>query len=72
MAAAVKASSHCQALGREMLPDLQTAGAKRDLVEFDPSGGVDVRLYWQQWRLRSPALERVARAVRETASTTLR
>jgi LysR family transcriptional regulator, chromosome initiation inhibitor len=59
-------------LGWGMLPDLQTAGAKRDLVEFDPSGGVDVRLYWQQWRLRSPALERVARAVRETASTTLR
>lgn len=57
--------------GWGMLPDLQAARARPELVEFDPGGGVDVRLYWQQWRLRSPALERVAQAVRVTASTTL-
>ena len=58
-------------LGWGMLPDLQAARATRELVDFDPSGGVAVRLYWQQWRLRSPALDRVAGAVREAATTAL-
>jgi LysR family transcriptional regulator (chromosome initiation inhibitor) len=34
-----------------------------ELVELDPHGAVDVVLYWQQWRLRSPSLDRVADAV---------
>ena len=34
-----------------------------ELVELDPDGAVDVVLYWQQWRLRSPTLDRVAEAV---------
>jgi LysR family transcriptional regulator (chromosome initiation inhibitor) len=34
-----------------------------ELVELDPDGSVDVVLYWQQWRLRSPSLDRVADAV---------
>jgi len=38
-----------------------------ELVELDPDGAVDVVLYWQQWRLRSPSLDRVADAVRTAA-----
>ncbi|TFV66337.1 UNVERIFIED_ORG: LysR family transcriptional regulator ArgP [Bacillus sp. AZ43] len=49
------------------LPDLQVAMARdtevAELVEIDPDGATDVVLYWQQWRLRSPALDRVAEAV---------
>ncbi len=41
------------------------------LVEFDARGGVDVILYWQQWKLRSPALDRVATAIREGAAAYL-
>ncbi len=58
-------------LGWGMLPDLQAARAQPELVEFDPSGAIEVRLYWQRWRLRSPALERVAQAVRQTANKIL-
>ncbi|MBB3678665.1 LysR family transcriptional regulator ArgP [Modestobacter versicolor] len=34
-----------------------------ELVELDDGGAVDVVLHWQQWRLRSPSLDRVADAV---------
>ena len=58
-------------LGWGTLPDLQLAGATEvdaaDLAELDPGGATDVVLYWQQWRLRSPALDRVAEAVRDAA-----
>jgi LysR family transcriptional regulator (chromosome initiation inhibitor) len=37
------------------------------LTELDVDGGVDVVLHWQQWRLRSPSLDRVADAVRTAA-----
>jgi LysR family transcriptional regulator (chromosome initiation inhibitor) len=48
-------------MGWGMLLTLQdTTG---DLVELDGDGAVDVVLYWQQWRLRSPSLDRVADAV---------
>ncbi len=60
-------------LGWGMLPDQQTArptGAS-DLLDLDPRGGVDVSLYWQQWRLRSPALDLVADAVRAAAGAQL-
>jgi len=36
-------------------------------LRLDPTRTVDVVLYWQQWRLRSPALEAVAAAVQEAA-----
>ena len=42
-----------------------------ELVEIDADGAVDVVLYWQQWRLRSPSLDRVADAVRTAARTAL-
>jgi LysR family transcriptional regulator (chromosome initiation inhibitor) len=58
-------------LGWGMVPDLQRVGAAGDdvdeLVELDPDGATDVVLYWQQWRLRSPALDRVAETVRDAA-----
>ncbi len=55
-------------LGWGMIPDLQGA---TDLVELDPAGGIDVHLYWQQWRLRSAALDEVAAAVRAAAADVL-
>ena len=39
---------------------------------LDPGGSVDVMLFWQQWRLHSPALDRAADAVRTAARTMLR
>jgi LysR family transcriptional regulator (chromosome initiation inhibitor) len=54
-------------LGWGMVPDLQRAGSQDDLVELDPDGATDVVLYWQQWRLRSPSLDRVAAAVQAAA-----
>lgn len=52
-------------LGWGMIPDLQGAVPERagELVDVDPAGAVDVELYWQQWKLRSPVLDRVAAAV---------
>jgi len=50
-------------LGWGMLPDLQT-GPDDGLVELDPAGAVDVVLWWQQWKLRSPSLDALADAVR--------
>ena len=58
-------------LGWGMVPDLQTREGD-GLVEVDPAGSVDVRLYWQQWRLCSAAVERVADAVRTRAAHVLR
>ena len=59
-------------LGWGMVPDLQVAGEGAGaLVELDPAGSTDVVLYWQQWRLHSPALDRVAEAVQEAARVQL-
>lgn len=56
-------------LGWGMLPDLQArehleAGR---LVVLEPDVLVGVALHWQQWALRSPALESVAEAIRAAA-----
>ncbi|SNS02474.1 transcriptional regulator, LysR family [Geodermatophilus pulveris] len=48
-------------LGWGMVPALQEPAG--ELVDLDPDGAVDVVLYWQQWRLRSPGLDRVAAAL---------
>ena len=45
--------------------------AEPGLVELDPAGAVDVVLYWQQWRLRSPTLDRVREAVLAAAGREL-
>jgi LysR family transcriptional regulator (chromosome initiation inhibitor) len=57
-------------LGWGMVPDLQ-AGSGTELVELDARGAIDVQLFWQQWRLRSAALERVAAAVDAQARAAL-
>jgi LysR family transcriptional regulator (chromosome initiation inhibitor) len=60
-------------LGWGMIPDLQLAqDTGADLVDLDPAGGMDVELYWQQWRAAGPTLDRVARAVQATATQFLR
>src|SRR4051812_29298468 len=46
--------------GWGMVPTLQEPPG--ELVALDPDGAVDVVLYWQQWRLRSPSLDHVAGA----------
>ncbi|WP_405849220.1 LysR family transcriptional regulator ArgP [Streptomyces sp. NBC_01518] len=61
-------------LGWGMVPEMQAASLLSDgrLVNFAPSRSVDVPLYWQQWKLDSPALAAVAGAVMETAAGALR
>ena len=46
-----------------MVPDLQARVIAAKLVVLHPTYTVDVVLYWQQWRLRSTALDRVREAV---------
>jgi LysR family transcriptional regulator (chromosome initiation inhibitor) len=60
-------------LGWGMVPDLQAEDDLREdrLVDLDPGGQVDVELYWQQWRVAGPTLERVAAAVRTAAAAAL-
>jgi LysR family transcriptional regulator (chromosome initiation inhibitor) len=55
--------------GWGMVPDQQEPPG--ELVELDPHGAVDVVLFWQQWRLRSASLDRVAAAVLAAARTAL-
>ncbi len=47
-------------MGWGMVPDVQRPPG---LVDLDPDGAADVTLHWQQWRLRSAALDRVAAVV---------
>lgn len=58
-------------IGWGMVPDLQAGQGARDLVELGPARHLDVRLFWQQWRLRSAALDRVAALVRQAARSAL-
>ncbi len=59
--------------GWGLLPRLQTRELldAAALVEFDRRHRVAVTLYWQQWKLRSPALDRVAAALRAGAAARL-
>ncbi len=61
-------------MGWGMLPDLQSqdAEAAGRLVGFDDAASLTVPQFWQQWRLHSPTLDRVATAVREAAAAHLR
>ncbi|WP_440711126.1 LysR family transcriptional regulator ArgP [Herbiconiux sp. YIM B11900] len=56
--------------GWGMLPDLQSAGL--GLVEIDPGSFGDVPLHWQQWHLRTAALDRVASTIATAAAAALR
>ncbi len=60
-------------IGWGMVPDLQSAHPLRrgSLVSFDDRHPIDVPLYWQQSRLRSDSLDRVARAVQAAAAASL-
>ncbi|SFE16105.1 LysR family transcriptional regulator ArgP [Blastococcus tunisiensis] len=58
--------------GWGMLPELQLADGKRTVTSFDPAGAVDVALHWQQWRLESDPLGRVADALIRAARAALR
>ena len=42
------------------------------LAEFAPGRRLEVPLFWQQWRLDSPALATVAEAVAAAAESALR
>ncbi|WP_405578664.1 LysR family transcriptional regulator ArgP [Streptomyces sp. NBC_01190] len=61
-------------LGWGMIPDAQAAPytAPGALVDLAEGRYVDVPLYWQQWRLDSPALAAVADAVARTAARALK
>lgn len=56
--------------GWGMVPELQAEGLA-DLVLIDPDVTIDVPLYWQQWKLHTPSLERVAATVRRAAAQAL-
>ncbi|QOV44967.1 LysR family transcriptional regulator ArgP [Streptomyces chromofuscus] len=61
-------------LGWGLVPETQADPllASGRLVHLAPDRTVDVPLYWQQWKLDSPALAAVARAVTEAAARALR
>lgn len=61
-------------LGWGMLPDLHSAPDEQagTLVAIDRPAHLDVVLHWQQWRLRSTALDAVAGAVLAAARAHLR
>ena len=60
-------------LGWGMLPDQQTPGWEEagDTVDFDPGHHDDITLYWQQWALRTPALDTVADLIKAAAARAL-
>ncbi|MET0854294.1 MAG: LysR family transcriptional regulator ArgP [Microterricola sp.] len=60
-------------LGWGMLPPVQVGErvASGALVELDPAGGLGIPLYWQQWRLASGLLTRVADSIEAAARATL-
>ncbi|MGW1786090.1 LysR family transcriptional regulator ArgP [Streptomyces sp. NPDC002143] len=60
--------------GWGMVPEAQAEALLRSgrLVSLAPDRPLDIPLYWQQWKLDSPALAAVAEAVTATAAQTLR
>lgn len=61
-------------LGWGTLPEDQLGDDLRTgrLVRLSPRQRVDIPLYWQCWRLRSPGIDRLTDAVRDAASASLR
>jgi LysR family transcriptional regulator (chromosome initiation inhibitor) len=61
-------------LGWGMLPDLQSEHPERDgeVIDLDSRGALDVVLHWQQWKLRSASLDRVADVILAAARKQLR
>ncbi|MBD8079527.1 ArgP/LysG family DNA-binding transcriptional regulator [Cellulosimicrobium arenosum] len=60
-------------MGWGVLPDLQSAPSERAgrLVGFDDGQALHVSQHWQQWRLHSPSLTRVAETLAAAAATAL-
>lgn len=67
------AASVAAGLGWGMLPEAQSEPLVRsgELVLLAPGRPTDVPLYWQQWKLDSPALAAVARSVAGAAAASL-
>ncbi|MGW4527616.1 LysR family transcriptional regulator ArgP [Amycolatopsis sp. NPDC004378] len=59
-------------LGWGMVPEIQATSRGEALVDLASGRPLDVPLYWQQWKLDSPALSAVAKAVAEGAKEALR
>ncbi|MGW2829374.1 LysR family transcriptional regulator ArgP [Streptomyces sp. NPDC001286] len=68
------AQSVAAGLGWGLVPEVQAEPLLRAgrLVDFAPGRWLDVPLYWQQWKLDSPALATVAEAVTSAAAEALR
>jgi LysR family transcriptional regulator (chromosome initiation inhibitor) len=68
------AESVAAGLGWGLVPEVQAEPLLRAgrLVPIAPGHWLDVPLYWQQWRLHSPALAAVAEAVAQAAADALR
>ncbi|MET9134262.1 LysR family transcriptional regulator ArgP [Streptomyces antibioticus] len=68
------AASVAAGLGWGMVPEAQADALLRSggLVSLAPDRPLDVPLYWQQWKLDSPALAALSRAVAEEAARALR
>ncbi|MFF4505355.1 LysR family transcriptional regulator ArgP [Streptomyces sp. NPDC001401] len=68
------AESVAAGLGWGLVPEVQAEPLLRAgrLVHLAPAQSLDVPLYWQQWKLDSPALAAVAEAVKEAAAVALR
>ncbi|MBC2905654.1 LysR family transcriptional regulator ArgP [Streptomyces cupreus] len=60
-------------LGWGMVPEIQAGTQLREgrLISLAPERPVDIPLYWQQWKLDSPALATVAEVVARTAADVL-
>lgn len=60
-------------IGWAVLPRQQSERweSSAQLVDIAPGAGVDVMLYWQQWSVRTTALERLTTAVLAAAATEL-
>lgn len=60
--------------GWAMLPDQQSLAleARGELVELSADGHETVVLHWQQWSLRTSALDRAATAIADAAAASLR
>jgi LysR family transcriptional regulator (chromosome initiation inhibitor) len=60
-------------VGWGLHPDLliQSLLASRRLVDLAPGKTLGVALHWQQWRLASPTLARLASAIRSRAQAAL-
>ncbi len=60
-------------MGWGMLPEQQCSGpiAEGRMVELDPASAIELPLFWQRWKLRSPVLDALSRVIAEEAAAAL-